>query len=156
MLPLGQTITLWRKACGLTQAELAQKSGISRPNLSVIEQEGRDVTVGTLRRLAEALGVSPGILADGTPPKDFQKRGKLSRQSLDRIARWVVSRKEKIKAPRLSGEEKEIALWFYSLTRPRRRPASSHENFLKAKISLEPEEIKNLLGRIQKLSEYAL
>lgn len=48
---------------GLTQAELAKSSGISRPYLTEIETGKKDGSMRALRALAEALDVSPGLLA---------------------------------------------------------------------------------------------
>jgi transcriptional regulator with XRE-family HTH domain len=50
-----------REARFLTQAELAERSGVSRPTIARIEQEGGARFV-TIRKLAEALGVTPNEL----------------------------------------------------------------------------------------------
>src|SRR6266700_81765 len=68
MLPFGETLLAWRLARGMSQAELAQAARMSRPNLSAVERGDREVTLRTLRRLALALDVRPGILADGVAP----------------------------------------------------------------------------------------
>ena len=48
----------WRRARGLTQAELAEASGVERSHLAKIERgEVNEPRPDTLRRLAEALGV---------------------------------------------------------------------------------------------------
>ncbi len=48
----------WRRAQGLTQAELAEASGVERSHLARIERgEVDEPRPDTLRRLAEALGV---------------------------------------------------------------------------------------------------
>lgn len=161
MVPLGLAISLWRESRGLTQAELARKAGMSRPNLSMIEQGARDLTVGTLRRLAEALQIFPGKLVDGIPPQENSPKA-LSRKSLDRIARWIVAAKGP--RPQLSEEEKKAALWIRSVAKrqldfssgSRRSLAKTSRkegrNLLKAKIYLGPEKLKNILTRIQQLS----
>lgn len=82
--PFSETVLAWRLARGLTQAALAKKSGVSRPNLSAIERGDREVTLKTLRALAAALDVRPGILADGQPPA--RGAGSLGREALERIA----------------------------------------------------------------------
>lgn len=68
MLPFGETVLAWRLARGLTQAALANLARVSRPNLSAIERGQREVTLGTLRALAVALDVRPGVLVDGVSP----------------------------------------------------------------------------------------
>lgn len=90
-LPFGQTLYLWRRARGLTQAELARRTRLSRPNLSAIEQGKREVTLGTLRALAVGLGIRPGMLADGMAPSALEQNGvRLSREALERIADAVA------------------------------------------------------------------
>jgi len=84
MLPLGNCVLLWRNHLGLTQAALAQKTGLPRPNLSDIERGRREVSLRTLRALAFGLGIRPGILADGIGPGEMSKP--LSRESLERVA----------------------------------------------------------------------
>jgi len=85
MQPFGETVLAWRLARGLTQADLAHAARIPRPNLSAIERGDREVTLKTLRALALALDVRPGILADGIPPQTEARP--LSRARLERIAR---------------------------------------------------------------------
>ena len=67
-LPFGQAVMLWRRQGGLTQQALARRAGIPQPNLSAIERGGRAVSLTTIRALAAALGVRPGMLVDGMPP----------------------------------------------------------------------------------------
>lgn len=51
-------LTVWREFRGLTVKTLAQKAGITAAYLSRIETGNRDGTVGTMRKLAEALRLS--------------------------------------------------------------------------------------------------
>jgi transcriptional regulator with XRE-family HTH domain len=87
MLPFGQAVMAWRLERGLTQNDLARQARLSRPNLSAIERGAREVTLKTVRSLASALGIKPGILADGEGPS-IHVDG--SRESLERIADAVV------------------------------------------------------------------
>lgn len=48
-----------RDAKALSQAELAEKANVSRNTIARIEAHGAGATYATLRKLAEALGVSP-------------------------------------------------------------------------------------------------
>ncbi|MCA9396969.1 MAG: helix-turn-helix transcriptional regulator [Candidatus Omnitrophica bacterium] len=89
MYTVGECIQNWRRERGLTQAELAFRSGVSRPNISAIEQGARDLTVQTLRKIADTLKIRPGILADGTLPEAEQVRS-VDRMAMDRIARHAV------------------------------------------------------------------
>ena len=88
MLPFAETVLAWRLARGLTQAALAEASGVSRPNLSAIERGNREVTMKTLRALAAALDVRPGILADGEAPQGNPRP--LGREALERVAGAAV------------------------------------------------------------------
>jgi transcriptional regulator with XRE-family HTH domain len=91
MLPLSQTVRLWRLKRGLTQEALARATRLSRPNLSAIERGRREVSLGTLRALALGLGVRPGVLADGLPPAVRPgQTAPLSRAAMERVADAVV------------------------------------------------------------------
>lgn len=89
MVPFGQALWLWRRHRGLTQGALARRARLTRPNLSAIERGRREVSLRTLRALAWALEVRPGLLADGIPPAGQEPR-RLSRQVLERIADAVA------------------------------------------------------------------
>ena len=157
MFPFGQTLYLWRLERGLTQSELARRTGIARPNLSRIEQGGQDVTIQTLRRLAEALDIRPGLLADGLPPEPTRRR-RLTRKGLDRIARAAVGRKLA-----LSGEEKELAGLVRSVLKRKlgltsrygrslpRTAKEEEKNWLRLKVQIGAPAWANLLHRVQKL-----
>lgn len=94
MTPFNETLWLWRAHRGLTQEALARNAGIPRPNLSAMEQGRREVSLGTLRALAVALDVRPGVLADGVPPA-LAEGGPpaLTREAMERIAAAVVSQR---------------------------------------------------------------
>ena len=69
-----------REARGWSIAELARRSGLSRPAISRIEADPyASVRFPTLERLAAALQVDPPMLLAwelGTPPAKRSKRGK--------------------------------------------------------------------------------
>ncbi len=88
LVPFGEAVLAWRLFRGLTQVELARRAGIPRPNLSDIERGRREVTLGTLRVLAGALDVRPGVLADGEGPGLIERPS--SRNVLERIAHAVA------------------------------------------------------------------
>ena len=69
MITFGDNILLWRLHRSLSQERLAALSDLPRPNLSDIEKGKRDVTLSTIRSLANALNVSPGTLVNAEPPK---------------------------------------------------------------------------------------
>lgn len=56
---IGENVRRFRSLRGLTQGELAEKSGVSKQTVYAIEQARvEDPRVGTLRQIAHALGVS--------------------------------------------------------------------------------------------------
>lgn len=55
-----------RKEAGLTQAQLAEKAGISRSYIGGIELGSYNPSVNTLIRISKATGKSPNFLCDMT------------------------------------------------------------------------------------------
>jgi transcriptional regulator with XRE-family HTH domain len=155
MIPAGRTIEQWRRSKGMSQAELAGRSGIPRPNLSIIEQGGRDLTLSTLRRIADALGITPGTIADGVLPLALG-RAVWTREQLDKIARAAAGRPAK-----LSGEEEKALQAVKELLKhssggktpfklPRRGKKREHAALDLARQYFNETEFNNLLGRIRK------
>jgi transcriptional regulator with XRE-family HTH domain len=68
MADLGTNLREARDRLGLTQEQVAQRSGVHATEVSRIEAGKRDPQVSTLERLAEAVEVKPGQLLDGLPP----------------------------------------------------------------------------------------
>jgi transcriptional regulator with XRE-family HTH domain len=61
---LGINLREARKKLGLTQEEVARRSGVHSTEVSRIEGGKRDPKVSTLERLAKAVEVNPGRLLD--------------------------------------------------------------------------------------------
>jgi transcriptional regulator with XRE-family HTH domain len=61
----GQRVRERRSELGLSQMALADRCGMHFTFVSSIERGKRNVSVVTLLRLAEGLGVEPGVLVDG-------------------------------------------------------------------------------------------
>ena len=62
---MGYNLKKAREAAGLTQEELAEKSGVKRGTISNIETgKQTDMMVGNLKRIAEALGCEISDLVD--------------------------------------------------------------------------------------------
>lgn len=150
MNPVGQSISFWRRERGLTQAVVAERSGVSRPNLSAIEQGARDLTVQTLRRIASTLEVTPGVLVDGV----ISDR-KSDRPFLDRIARLATG--QSLKA---SPRERRIAQDFVSImkskTGKQSKKKTTHQirnenaTIWRLKAELSPDVFDHLIRRIEK------
>lgn len=64
MASLGTNLREAREKLGLTQEQVAERSGVHATEVSRIEAGKRDPQVSTLRRLAEAVEVKPGRLLD--------------------------------------------------------------------------------------------
>ncbi len=61
---LGKNLRAARTKLGLTQEEVAERSGVQAGEVSRIERGQRDPQVSTLERLAAAVEVAPGRLLD--------------------------------------------------------------------------------------------
>jgi transcriptional regulator with XRE-family HTH domain len=61
---VGQRVRQLRTASGFTQAQLAERAGMATQAVSRIERGERSPTLETVDRLAAALGVRLGVLAD--------------------------------------------------------------------------------------------
>jgi transcriptional regulator with XRE-family HTH domain len=59
---LGRNLRRARKRAGLTQEEVAERSGVHATEVSRIEAGKRDPRISTMERLAEAVEVSPSDL----------------------------------------------------------------------------------------------
>jgi transcriptional regulator with XRE-family HTH domain len=108
LVPFGQTLKLWRLRRGLTQTQLARAAGVPRPNLSAIERGKREVSLSTLRALALALDIRPGVLADGESPAPPVPPSRLTREVLERVVEAVV-RRTRLKDPAERGLARLLA-----------------------------------------------
>ncbi|MDI1226343.1 MAG: helix-turn-helix transcriptional regulator [bacterium] len=61
---IGLNITKYRKANGLSQEELGFEAGLHRTYISGVERGIRNPTVTVLKKIAEALKISPAKLFD--------------------------------------------------------------------------------------------
>jgi transcriptional regulator with XRE-family HTH domain len=64
MADFGANLRAARERLGLTQEQVAQRSGVHATEVSRIEAGKRDPQVSTVRRLARAVKVKPGQLLD--------------------------------------------------------------------------------------------
>jgi transcriptional regulator with XRE-family HTH domain len=81
----GHHIMSWRRHRGLTQADLAERSHLSRPYVSKLEKGNVDPGLSALRQLAVALNVGIGQLIEELPPEK-----PLSRDQMDQLARGAL------------------------------------------------------------------
>ena len=73
-------IKSWRKHRGMTQVELAEKAGVSRTYLTMIERGTTRYNQDFLEAVADALDATPADLIAGDPDKG---------ESIDRLLRAV-------------------------------------------------------------------
>lgn len=64
MAALGTNVREVRERLGLTQEQVAERSGVHATEVSRIEGGKRDPQVSTVLRLAKALEIEPGRLLD--------------------------------------------------------------------------------------------
>jgi len=62
---LGERLRALRKAAGITQAELARRTGIHRPNIARLESGRHTPSLETLARITAAMGADPRTLLTG-------------------------------------------------------------------------------------------
>ena len=89
MISIGQRIYIHRLRRGLTQKELASRSGVTQANISNFEKGIRDVTVTTLFRLCLALEINPAGIFGREPEL---REEKFTRPRIERLARAIVDK----------------------------------------------------------------
>lgn len=62
---IGQRIRALRERQGLSQEELAAKSGVHRTYVGMVERAEKNISVGALAKFAKALGTSMSSLLEG-------------------------------------------------------------------------------------------
>lgn len=152
----GSKVAAWRIAKGLSQEELAQKSKISRPNLSAIEHDHRDLTLTTFSKLSRALGISPAQVLSESPALHLDP---LDRYAVDAIARAVISGKRSLTpihnqfSDALAGlvRSRLEAHHAPGFKRVRRRKTSSGEQKLLVDFLYGRELVERILKRVEKV-----
>jgi transcriptional regulator with XRE-family HTH domain len=86
-----------RRSLGISQGELADRAGISRNYVSLIERaEASNLSINVLNNLAAALGIPPADLTGEAPEahtlispalREFALQSGLSFETVDRLAR---------------------------------------------------------------------
>ena len=62
---IGQRLRAQREAQGLSQMALAEMCGMHFTFVSSVERGERNISVATLLRMAEGLGINPSVIVDG-------------------------------------------------------------------------------------------
>lgn len=77
-LKIGDSVRAMRRKVGINQGELADKAGINRSYLSMIENGKSNPTMDVIENLAHGLGVNPSVLMNAiasterSEPKHFE------------------------------------------------------------------------------------
>lgn len=108
----GERIKAARKAAGMTQAELAAKLEISYVGVSQWERDLRNPKRETLRRIAEALGVSEFDLSDD--PTRHKILGE-TLQAAEDLGAEILSDLEAMKAGESQPNKARLNAAYYSL-----------------------------------------
>ena len=148
MGPFSRTVLLWRLERRLSQEALAKAAKISRPNLSAVERGKREVSLRTLRALALALQVRPGVLVEGISPRELSGVSIFTRASLERVADGVAANKPVKDA----SEERLVALLKLMVrSRPDSRKGKRviDRAWLQLSAGYPPELIQSLFQRIR-------
>lgn len=64
LLHFGQSVQLHRKALGLSQEQLADKAGVHRTYIGMIERAEKNITLCNMEKIAKALDTSISSLLD--------------------------------------------------------------------------------------------
>jgi transcriptional regulator with XRE-family HTH domain len=88
MLTVGPRLYLERLRRGMTQTELARRTGIAQGNLSNIEKGKQDILVSTFLQICLAIDVQPSSVLDAAVNR--QLNTKFSRTRMEKIAASVV------------------------------------------------------------------
>ena len=155
----GYHVMSWRRHRGLTQAELAKRSHLSRPYLSKLEKGKADPALSAVRRLSAAMDIGIGQLTEELPAARF-----LSREVMDRLARGALH--PGTREARSFPETRVLALMIrerrkaLGLSVPRKKSkspsVSSHASGVNAsrwlRASLGEKQWEALLRRIDKVA----
>jgi len=87
---VGKRIRLIRRQEGLTQAELAEKAGLSDNFIGLIERGVGHPTLETLEQIAKALNVKLGEFFSGA-----EEESKTTEQTLKKLGRLLTKREPK-------------------------------------------------------------
>lgn len=89
---IAKSVKALRVKCGLSQGELSKKSGLSIRYLSRLENEGGNLTLDVVEKLAHGLSCEPGEIL-GTSKSSVSKR---DAEMLDEAIRLLSSVRSRV------------------------------------------------------------
>ena len=94
--PLGQRIAAAREQAGISQAQLAERLGVTQPTVAYWERKAVNIHSDVLTKIARALNVSTDeVLGTKTPRASAKPVGK-ARKVFDSVSRLPRRQQEKI------------------------------------------------------------
>ena len=150
MTPVADHLLRLRLAQGLSQVELARRALLTPANLCAIETGRSDLTVGTLFRIARALGCEPRDLVS----RPAGLRSKLGRFTRDAVARAAITGR-----PLTTPALQDLARGLAATNRPVLAAAgaagarrASRRAWRRARLVWDPRLLADLDARVRKLA----
>ena len=140
----GQLIRAARKRAKMTQAELAEKLGISYVGVSQWENGIRNPKHETMQKIADALGISLSELVGMNPAVDIPE----NRAAFDAAAKMMSDAEISIKDKRIEPDEDRISSFYKQLNTDGMLAAS--KCFFR---HLKPESLKEVADYVEKLAQ---
>jgi transcriptional regulator with XRE-family HTH domain len=106
---LGKTIRILREACGMSLTDLARKTKISKPFLSLVESGKRNPSLIVIRRIAKALGTpSEALVLMGMEPTAELTSANSAANAIIRSVRGLIDMENRLS--KLLGSEDDDQL----------------------------------------------
>ncbi|MDO4791938.1 MAG: helix-turn-helix transcriptional regulator [Buchananella hordeovulneris] len=77
---VGPNLRAWRKAQGLSASQVADRAGISRPTLRIIETQPERASFGNVLAVAAILGLDNALIASLDPMESARGRALITSQ----------------------------------------------------------------------------
>lgn len=89
LVAVGERIRLIRKSQGLSQEKMAEKTGLSPSYFGFVERGQKQVTLVTLKSIADALGVDIAVLFEGCTFEGKKSTAEAEMAALTKAARGI-------------------------------------------------------------------
>jgi micrococcal nuclease len=147
---ISHLLKLERSKTGMTQNEVALKSGLTQKTISHIESEGTNCTIGTLQRYIDALGFKLNLISKDTELFHYTAQvlsvydGDTCRVGIDLgLGIWI--RNEKLRLVRINAPE---------MTGPEKARGEASRDFLRALIDGQKIIVETVKDRRGKYGRY--
>ena len=82
----GQSVRVWRSRLGISQEELAERSGLHRTYISDVERGARNVSLGSMEKLAGGLEISLGMFFSADSFGQFEANAIAAQSDQEEVA----------------------------------------------------------------------